>query len=117
MAAADRFLHREKVKPLLESFREKLEQFELGSGSGIGNGIGSLIYGSLLLGTILEDQSWFDLSERLFSQLTEERIRIETEPDLLYGIAGLLVAIGRLHAVRPDDRKERLGAALFAKTH
>ena len=116
LAAADRLLHREKVKPLLEIFRGQLEKFEIGSGAlGIGNGIGSLIYGSLLLGTIVEDKTWFDLSEKLFSQLTAERIQIETEPDLLYGIAGLLVATGRLHALRPDERKQRLGALCLQK--
>ena len=116
LAAADRFLNRDLVKPLLEGFRENLEQLKFGSDSlGIGNGTGSLIYGSLLLGSILEDRSWFELSERLFSQLTEEQIRIETEPDLLYGIAGLLLAIGRLHTVRPDDQKGRFGALCLEK--
>ncbi len=114
LAAADRFLHRAKITPLLERFRTKLEQFD-SAPLGIGNGIGSLIYGSLLLAAILEDRSWIDLSERLSCQLTEERIRIETEPDLLYGIAGLLVAIARLHGLRPDNRHERLGAACLQK--
>ncbi len=116
LAAADRFLNRDTVKPLLIGFRENLEQLQFESDSlGIGNGIGSLIYGSLLLGTILEDGSWFDLSERLFSRLTEERVRIETESDLLYGIAGMLLAIGRLHRLRPDDQKGRLGALCLQK--
>jgi type 2 lantibiotic biosynthesis protein LanM len=116
LAAADRLLHQSSANPLLERFRTKLEQFPVGSGPlGIGNGVGSLIYGSLLLGTILEDQSWFDLAERLFCQLTEERVRSENDPDLLYGIAGLLLAIGQLHKVRPDDRKERLASVCLVK--
>ena len=116
LAAANRFLHQSSAGPFLERFRTKLERYPVGSGPlGIGNGVGSLIYGSLLLGTILEDPSWFDLSEGLFSQLTEERVRNESEPDLLYGIAGLLLAIGQLHKVRPDDRKKRLAAVCLQK--
>ena len=116
MAAADRFLHQGSAEPLLERFHTKLDEFPVGSNPlGIGNGVGSLIYGSLLLGTILEDQSWFDLAERIFCQLTEERVRRENEPDLLYGIAGLLLAIGQLHKVHPDNRKVRLGAICLQK--
>lgn len=116
LAAADRFLQRNNAKPLLEAFRPTLEGFQIGSNPlGIGNGFGSLIYGSLLLGTILEDPSWFDLSEKLSLQITGERVGKETEPDLLYGIAGLLVAIGHLHKSRPDARKARLGAVCLQK--
>ena len=116
LAAADRFLHRSTVEPLLEHFRDKLEKFQVRSEPlGIGNGVGSLIYGTLLLGSILEDQSWYNLSERLFCQLTEEQVRIELEPDLLYGIAGLLVAVGRLYHLRPDDQKAKLAGVCLEK--
>jgi len=116
LAAADRFLHQSNAQPLLERFRTKMAEFPVDSDPlGIGNGVGSLIYGSLLLGTILADQSWFDLAERKFCQLTEERVRSENEPDLLYGIAGLLLAIGRLHKVRPGSRKEWIAAVCLQK--
>jgi type 2 lantibiotic biosynthesis protein LanM len=116
LATADRFLHRRNVKPLLEGFRARLEKLHAVTDPlGIGNGFGSLIYGSLLLGTILEDQSWFDLAESLSYQITEERVQIEVEPDLLYGTSGLLMAIAHLQKLRPDARKGRLGAVCLQR--
>jgi lantibiotic modifying enzyme len=73
------------------------------------------MYVTLCLISILEDQSWYNLSERLFFRLTEERVRNELEPDLLYGIAGLLVAVGRLYHLRPDDQKAKLGGVCLQK--
>ena len=55
LAAADRALHRRTSPALLEHCYSKVEAFDSGSAPlGIGNGIGGLIYGSLILGELRE---------------------------------------------------------------
>jgi len=111
LAAADRVLQRRTSPALLEHCRNKLEAFDSGSAPlGIGNGIGGLIYGSLILGEILEDKSWRNLAALLSERLPDDRIRTEQEPDILYGVAGLLLAVRKLHQVLPDERTKRQAA-------
>jgi type 2 lantibiotic biosynthesis protein LanM len=108
LAAADRVLRRRTSPALLEHCRNKLEAFDCGSAPlGIGNGIGGLIYGSLILGEILEDKSWRNLAALLSERLPDDRIWTEREPDILYGVAGLLLAIRKLHQVLPSERTKR----------
>jgi type 2 lantibiotic biosynthesis protein LanM len=111
LTAADRVLNRRTSPALLEHLQLGLENFDFDSAPlGIGNGLGGFIYGSILLGKILEDNSWNHLAVSLSERLPEDRIRSEQEPDLLYGVAGLLLALRKLHLVRPDKRIRRQAA-------
>ncbi len=111
LAAADRVLNRKTSPALLEHCYRKLETFDFHSAPlGIGNGIGGLIYGSSILGEILEDKSWKNLAGLLSERLPDERIQVEREPDLLYGVAGLLLAVRKLHQVQPGERTRRQAA-------
>jgi lantibiotic modifying enzyme len=111
LAGADRVLNRRTSPALLEHLKIGLENFDLGLAPlGIGNGVGGLIYGSIILGEILEDKTWSRLAVSLSERLPEYRIRSEQEPDLLYGVAGLLLALRKLHLVRPDERILRQAA-------
>jgi type 2 lantibiotic biosynthesis protein LanM len=111
LAAADRALHRRTSPALLEHCYSKVKAFDSSSASlGIGNGIGSLIYGSLILGEILEDKSWRNLAAHLSERLPDDRIQTEREPEILYGVAGLLLAVRRLHQVLPSEHTKRQAA-------
>ena len=111
LAAADRALHRRTSPALLKHCYSKVEAFDSGSAPlGIGNGIGGLIYGSLVLGEILEDKSWGNLAALLSERLPDDRIRTEREPEILYGVAGLLLAVRKLHQVLPSERTKRQAA-------
>src|SRR5262249_10405362 len=92
LAAADRALRRKTSSGLLELCYSKLEHFDFDQMPlGIGNGIGGLIYGSIILGEILDDKSWQNLASLLSERLADARIQAEQEPEILYGVAGLLL--------------------------
>jgi type 2 lantibiotic biosynthesis protein LanM len=111
LAAADRALNRRTSPALLEHCYSKLATFDFRSAPlGIGNGIGGLIYGSIILGDILEDKSWKNLAGLLLERLPDDRIRNEQEPDILYGVAGLLLAVRKLHQVDPGERTQKQAA-------
>jgi type 2 lantibiotic biosynthesis protein LanM len=115
LAAADRALHRKRAQPLFEHFYRRLQAFSINAmPTGIGNGVGGLIYGSLVLGDIVEDKSWKELAADLSDKLLDDEILSEQEPDLLYGTAGLLLALRKLHQILPNNRTRRL-ATLCAK--
>jgi type 2 lantibiotic biosynthesis protein LanM len=111
LTAADRVLKRSTSPALLENLKISLENFDFDSAPlGIGNGLGGLIYGSIILGEILEDKCWSHFAVSLSERLPEHRIRSEQEPDLLYGVAGLLLALRKLYLVRPDECIRRQAA-------
>ena len=108
LAAADCILHRKTPPAFLEHCYAKVASFEFQSAPlGIGNGIGGLIYGSIVLGEILEDGSWTNLATLLSERLRDDHIRAEQEPDILYGVAGLLLALRKLNQVDPSERTRR----------
>ncbi|HWW88110.1 MAG TPA: type 2 lanthipeptide synthetase LanM family protein, partial [Vicinamibacterales bacterium] len=71
------------------------------SGIGIGDGLGSMIYGLTLIGSWLDDRRSLDHARRLASVVAERIDRDECD-DVLSGAAGGALALLALNHVRPD---------------
>jgi lantibiotic modifying enzyme len=50
------------------------------------------------------------LAALLSERLLDDRIRTEREPEILYGVAGLLLAVRKLHQVLPSEHTKRQAA-------
>jgi lantibiotic modifying enzyme len=92
-----------KCVPEITHVSGRLAEFTLPSGYplGICNGLGALIYGSLLLGSLTGKKAWTELARSL-----NAKNRSLTEISSLYitsGVAGLLLATTRLYQATQDS--------------
>jgi len=102
LAAVDQFTGSAFPKRPGSRFMERLAVFEPPADypPGICNGVGALIYGALVLGRLTKDSDWTALALALNKRV---KLRPETdEPDIISGVAGLLVALTRLYQVTKD---------------
>ncbi len=77
---------------------------------GIGSGLGSLIYGALLIGALTGSVGWHAVARQTALQIPDSAILGEAKTDLVSGIAGLLVAFTRLYQITGDDEVLQKGA-------
>jgi type 2 lantibiotic biosynthesis protein LanM len=70
---------------------------------GIGNGLGSMIYGCLLLGKFTGQEKWNSLALELVKKTPSQTIDTCREPDILSGVAGFLVAAIRTCQITGDS--------------
>jgi type 2 lantibiotic biosynthesis protein LanM len=102
LAAADRLTGPAFPKRQASRFRERLARFEPPDDYplGICNGVGALIYGALVLAKLTGEGNWTTLALSL-----NKRVRFrpdKDEPDIISGVAGLLVALTRLYQITSD---------------
>ena len=64
---------------------------------GIGHGAGAIIFGTTLLSRLTGERQWLETAVEFAERLEEARIRESPEFDLIWGNAGLLVALSRLY--------------------
>jgi type 2 lantibiotic biosynthesis protein LanM len=120
LGAADHVLGTDRAADALRRFSETVSVLDVDDTVplGIGNGVGSLIYGCQLLSSFSRDLPWAETVAWLESLVPLSRIEREQEPDLLYGLAGFLLALSRIELREQGgrsrtriSRKERLGKA------
>jgi type 2 lantibiotic biosynthesis protein LanM len=70
---------------------------------GIGNGVGSVIYGCLLLGKFTRQEEWNSLALELVKKTSSETIDTHREPDIISGVAGFLLAAIRTFQITGDS--------------
>jgi type 2 lantibiotic biosynthesis protein LanM len=102
LAAADRLTGPAFPKYQASRFLERLADFEPPADypPGICNGVGALIYGALVLAKLTGDEDWTKLALSL-----SKRVKFrpdKDEPDIISGVAGLLVALTRLYQATRD---------------
>lgn len=83
---------------------QKLEQVQSNPDYplGIGNGLGSMIYGCLLLGKFTGQEKWNSLALELLKRTPDQTIDTCREPDIISGVAGFLVAAIRTYQITGD---------------
>jgi type 2 lantibiotic biosynthesis protein LanM len=69
---------------------------------GVCNGVGSYAYGCLLLAKLTNQDRWLELSHRFGAEISDARLVSEPDPDLVYGLAGAIVCLVRLHQETGD---------------
>ena len=85
---------------------------------GAGVGLGSIIYGFAAAGDWLNDPQLLDEAALVAEELTAQRIATDGAFDVVYGCAGAILGLCRLHATSPDarvrDAARRCGDHLLA---
>jgi type 2 lantibiotic biosynthesis protein LanM len=82
---------------------------------GIGNGLGSLVYGCLLLGKFTGQEKWHSLALDLVKRASSETIDVHREPDILSGIAGFLLAAIRTYQMTGDSTASARAEAAYRR--
>jgi type 2 lantibiotic biosynthesis protein LanM len=82
---------------------------------GIGNGLGSLVYGCLLLGRFSGQAKWNTLALELVKRTSSDSIDTHREPDILSGVAGFLLAALRTHQVTGDSTASARAEAAYRR--
>ncbi len=110
LAALDHAKGTQRARPWLDALSAALVRHSPSppDALGIGHGLGARIYGCLLLEHWTAEGRWRDLAVQLAGNLTADAVQRCPEPDLLSGIAGLLVALTRLGEVTGSDEVLRL---------
>ncbi|MBV8485563.1 MAG: type 2 lantipeptide synthetase LanM [Verrucomicrobia bacterium] len=103
LAAAEKILGFACV-PEITRVSGRLAEFGLPSGYplGICNGLGALIYGSLLLGSLTEKKAWTELALSLNAR--NGSLSETSSLDITSGVAGLLLATTRLYQATQDGQ-------------
>jgi lantibiotic modifying enzyme len=103
LAAAEKMLGSECV-PEITRVSGRLTELGLPSGYplGICNGLGALIYGSLLLGSLTGKKAWTELAVSLNAK--NGSFSETSSLDITSGVAGLLLATTRLYQATQDGR-------------
>ena len=70
---------------------------------GICNGLGSYAYGCLVLAKLTKQTRWLELSDRFGEEISVGRLTSEADPDIVYGLAGAIVCLVRLHQATKDQ--------------
>jgi type 2 lantibiotic biosynthesis protein LanM len=92
---------RETLEPVEQSVARGDPATWTASGIGVGDGIGSMVYGLALIGSWLDDRRVLEYASQLASTLAA-RIDRDTCDDVLSGAAGGVLALLALNRVRPD---------------
>jgi type 2 lantibiotic biosynthesis protein LanM len=103
LAAAEKILGFECM-PEITRVSGRLTELGLASGYplGICNGLGALIYGSLLLGSLTGKRAWTELA--LFLNAKNRSLSDVSSLDITSGVAGLLLATTRLYQATQDGQ-------------
>jgi lantibiotic modifying enzyme len=106
LAAASKAEGQPLPQELLHQFLSCRQEFvpEPKTALGICNGIGSLIYGAILLHRFTDDRGWIELATRVAGDISDARIRACAEPEITFGIAGLLIGLVNLYDVTRDKK-------------
>jgi type 2 lantibiotic biosynthesis protein LanM len=90
--------------PETSAFRRRLNQFipPTGYPLGICHGVGAIIYGSLLLGSLTEEDEWTELA--LAVNAKHHTFEGVNSLDLTSGVAGFLLAATRLYQVTKNEQ-------------
>jgi type 2 lantibiotic biosynthesis protein LanM len=120
LTAAGKASQQPSTQGLLDRFLQRWREFapETGMSLGICNGIGSLIYGGILLNRLTGDQRWAEFATRIATHISATMVRDCAEPELTFGIAGLLVALANLYDLTKEKRWltiGQLGAEVLAE--
>ena len=104
LAAASKAEEQPLPQELLHQFLRRWQRFVLQPGTtlGICHGLGSLIYGAILLHRFTDDRRWIEFATGVATHISEARIRACTESEITFGIAGLLIALVNLYDVTGD---------------
>jgi type 2 lantibiotic biosynthesis protein LanM len=105
LAAWDCVTNNRNAKPVLDTLFQQLQNHELQPETSLGicNGIGSYVYSLLLLARFTDEKRWLELTERFAAAISEQRLTSERDPDLIYGLAGAMIALTRLYEVTEDS--------------
>ena len=101
-------LCRETLEPIGQSVARGDPSDLDASGIGVGDGLGSMVYGLTLIGSWLGDRRVLDDASRLASTLAA-RIDRDTSDDVFSGAAGGVLALLALNRVCPDPPLLALG--------
>ncbi|HET7620614.1 MAG TPA: type 2 lanthipeptide synthetase LanM family protein [Gemmatimonadaceae bacterium] len=96
-------LARRTLSPLRERLRSAVPAYVDEYGVGGARGIASIVYSLLRCGISLQDDAVIDDAVHAARQLTPEQIERDTSFDVLYGGAGVILALLALHKVRRSD--------------
>ncbi len=109
---------RQTAAPIHDAIRRGEFAAWRGDAIGIGDGLGSIVYGLVCLSRLIEDDAALDRAFDI-ATLIASRIADNRRDDVLSGAAGALIALLVLHRVRPDTRLVQwasdLGAQLVAR--
>jgi type 2 lantibiotic biosynthesis protein LanM len=109
---------RETLEPVRQSVARGDPATWTASGIGVGDGVGSMVYGLSLIGSWLGDRRVLDDASQLASTLAA-RIDHDTSDDVLSGAAGGVLALLALNRVCPDptllDWADACAARLVAR--
>jgi type 2 lantibiotic biosynthesis protein LanM len=111
------------LAPVLRVAQREAREVLRFSGLGVGVGLGSLIYGLAsiadLLGTCSDSDACLEASRNCVSLITEQVLRGDAKPDLMFGTAGGILALAKLRKVRPspeiDDKLGEMAESLLAR--
>jgi type 2 lantibiotic biosynthesis protein LanM len=86
---------------------------------GVGVGLGSIIYGLAAAGAWLDDPQLLEEAALVAQEVTAERIAADGAFDVVYGCAGTILGLCRLHATSPSakvrEAARRCGDHLLAR--
>lgn len=84
-------------------------------GIGGGSGLGAMVYGFTKLGTILDEDHYFEIAHDYLSLLTPSRIANDEQYDVIDGSAGAVLGLLALHEATGNERA--LDRAVTAGDH
>jgi lantibiotic modifying enzyme len=94
---------RQLLVPILSSIERGDLTSWIEDGIGVGDGLGSLVYGLTWVGRWLDDRQCLDGAAAV-AALVADRIHEDDRDDVLSGAAGGILALLALHSARPDPR-------------
>jgi lantibiotic modifying enzyme len=111
------------LAPVLRIAQREAREVLRFSGLGVGVGLGSLIYGLAsiadLLGSCSDSEACLEASRNCIPLITEQVLREDAKPDLMFGTTGGILALAKLRKVTPypevDDKLTEMTQSLLAR--
>lgn len=120
LAAVDQTIEAESYRGLAADavdvlFEQDAEEVVADLDAGVGNGVGSLVYGLSVLAELTGDRRYRDRANQFVRAFTDEQIRADDDHDVLYGSAGAL--LGLLALYERSDEVDVLNTAVACGEH